>query len=52
MKRLIVRFRHPEAKPIRSVTVNGQDWPGFDVQKEWVVIEKPAEQRYVVTARY
>jgi hypothetical protein len=52
MKRLIVRFRHPEAKPMRSVTVNGQNWTGFDVQKEWVVIEKPAEPCYVIVARY
>jgi len=52
MKRLIVRFRHPEAKPIRSVTVNGQDWTGFDVQKEWVAIDKPVEAKYVIEARY
>jgi hypothetical protein len=52
MKRLIVRFRHPEARPMRSVTVNAQDWTGFSAQKEWVLIEKPIEQRYVVTARY
>ncbi|MBM4026289.1 MAG: hypothetical protein FJ280_12940 [Planctomycetes bacterium] len=52
MPRLLVRFRHPEAKPIRSVTVNGRDWTGFDVQKEWVVIDKPVEQRYVIAAEY
>jgi hypothetical protein len=52
MKRLVVRFRHPEAKAMRSVTVNGQNWTGFDVQKEWVVIEKPAEPCYVIVARY
>ncbi len=52
MKRLIVRLRHPEAKPMRSVTVNGQNWTGFDVQKEWVVIDKPVEATYVVEARY
>jgi hypothetical protein len=52
MKRLLVRFRHPEAKPMQSVTVNGQSWTGFDVQKEWIAIEKPVEQRYVITARY
>jgi hypothetical protein len=51
-KRLIVRFRHPEAKPMQSVTVNGQSWTGFDVQKEWVVIDKPLEQRYVIVTRY
>jgi hypothetical protein len=52
MKLLIVRFRHPEAKPMQSVTVNGQNWTGFDVQKEWVVIEKPVESKYVIEARY
>jgi hypothetical protein len=52
LKRLIVRFRHPEAKPMQSVTVNGQDWTGFDAQKEWVVIDKPTEQRYVVRVQY
>ena len=52
VKRLIVRLRHPEAKPMRSVTVNGQDWTGFDVQKEWVVIDKPVESKYVVETRY
>jgi hypothetical protein len=52
MKRLLVRFRHPEGKPMRSVTVNGQDWTGFDAQKAWVVIEKPVEQRYVVRVQY
>jgi hypothetical protein len=52
MKRLIVRFRHPEAKPMRSVTVNGRNWTGFDMQKEWVVIDKPVELKYAIEARY
>jgi hypothetical protein len=52
IKRLIVRLRHPEAKPMQSVTVNGRNWTSFDAQKEWVVIEKPLEQRYVITAQY
>ncbi len=51
-KRLVVRFRHPEARPMRSVTVNGQAWAGFDVQNEWVMIEKPGESRYEIAARY
>ncbi len=51
-KRLIVRFRHPETKPIQSVMVNGRDWTGFDAGKEWVVIEKPAEAQYEIVARY
>ena len=28
--RVLVRFRHPEKKPIRSVKVNGKKWTGFD----------------------
>jgi hypothetical protein len=52
MKRLIVRFRHPEAKPMQSVAVNGRNWTGFDVQKEWVVIDKPVELKYAIEARY
>ncbi len=52
MQRLIVRFRHPDAKPMRSVTVNGRSWTSFDAQKEWVVIERPAESKYVIEARY
>lgn len=52
LKRLLVRFRHPEAKPMQSVTVNGQNWTAFDTQKEWVVIDRPAGDHYVVEARY
>jgi hypothetical protein len=52
MKRLMVRFRHPEAKPMQSVTVSGRNWTGFDVRKEWVVIEQPVEQRYIIRAQY
>jgi hypothetical protein len=49
---LLVRFRHPQAKPIRSVSVNGQNWTDFDVEKEWVRIPRPAQHRYVVTSRH
>jgi len=31
--KILVRFRHPEKKPIRSVTVNGQAHTAFDVEK-------------------
>jgi len=30
---IVVRFRHPDEKPIRSVTVNGQAWTDFDAAK-------------------
>jgi hypothetical protein len=51
-KALLVRFRHPEAKSMRSVTVNGSDSKAFDVQKEWVRIENPDTARYEIIANY
>jgi len=32
-KQIVVRFRHPEEKPIRSVTVNGAPWTEVDAAK-------------------
>ena len=49
---LQVRFRHPESKPIRSVTVNGQNWTDFDATQEWVRIKSPAEPRYSIEVSY
>jgi hypothetical protein len=49
---LLLRLRHPEGKPIRSVTVNGRGWTDFDVQKEWVRIVSPGERRYSVAVSY
>ena len=31
---VMLRLRHPQAKPIQSVTLNGQDWPEFNADKE------------------
>ena len=33
-KSVLLRFRHPKALPIKSVTVNGQPWTRFDRDKE------------------
>jgi len=49
---LLVRFRHPQAKPIKSVSVNGRHWTDFDVEKEWVRIPRPTQRRYVITTRH
>ncbi len=51
-KTLLVRLRHPEAKSMRSVTINGADSTDFDVQKEWVRIENPNAAQYEIVARY
>jgi hypothetical protein len=49
---LLIRFRHPDEKPMRSITVDGQDWKDFDSSKEWVVIRNPSRSRYSVVAGY
>ncbi len=49
---LLVRLRHPDSKPIRSVTVNGEPWTDFDPAREWVRIPNPAGRRYEVVALY
>jgi hypothetical protein len=33
---VVLRLRHPQAKPIKSVTLNGQDWREFNADKEVV----------------
>jgi hypothetical protein len=51
-KTLLVRFRHPDSKPIRSVVVNGNAWENFDAAKEYIMIHKPTEAKYVISAKY
>jgi hypothetical protein len=49
---LLVRLRHPEMKPLQSVTVNGQAWKDLDAAEQWVRIGNPAVTRYVIEAHY
>jgi hypothetical protein len=49
---LLVRLRHPQAQPMRSVSVNGKEWSDFDPAKEWVRVANPGEKIYTVVARY
>lgn len=49
---LLVRFRHPENMPIRSVQVNGENWTDFDRAKEWVRIANPTQASYTITTRH
>jgi hypothetical protein len=51
-KMLLVRFRHPDKKPMRGVTVNGRAWQDFDASGEWVRIPQPADARYAIVVRY
>jgi hypothetical protein len=38
-KSVWLRLRHPQAAPIRAVTINGQNWSGFDASQEAIRIE-------------
>ena len=49
---LLIRFRHPERKPMQSATVNGVNWKDFDPAKEWVRVPHPKERRYQIVAGY
>ena len=46
-----LRLRHPQAKPIKSVVVNGQPWSQFEAKKELVRLEG-LKGRVTVEVRY
>ncbi|WP_133176751.1 hypothetical protein [Terrimonas sp.] len=50
-RQLLVRFRHPAGKMIRSVLVNGKRWKNFDAKKEYISIPAPSG-KYIISARY
>lgn len=39
-KQVLLRFRHPDGKPIQRVEVNGRAWDRFDAKKEWVELPR------------
>ena len=43
-----IRFRHPQQKPIKKVTVNGKEWQDFDVEKEIVRFGKTTARTRIV----
>ena len=47
---LVLRFRHPKAAPIQSVTLNGQPWNQFKPVQE-VIELKGLTGKVAVTAR-
>lgn len=36
---MLLRLRHPQAKPMRSVMVNGKEWTAFDKEKETIELK-------------
>jgi len=51
-EKIYVRLRHPEAKRLQSVTVNGAAWTEFDAEKEWVVLPGSVQGRQEIVGRY
>ena len=51
-KAMLVRLRHPQGLPIRSVLVNGEPWENFNVSSEYIQLDQPIEKQYVITAKY
>ena len=49
---LLVRLRHLHARPIKSVSVNGQPWLNFDARRESVRIERPNMDKYEIVGRF
>jgi hypothetical protein len=49
---IVVRFRHPEDKPIRSVSVNGQAWQDFDPAKGDIRLAGNQEGHLEIVAEY
>lgn len=51
-RQIIVRFRHPEEKPIKEVTVNGEAWNNFDPAKGAIRLLGATHGKVEVVASY
>jgi hypothetical protein len=49
---IYLRIRHPQAKLLQSVLVNGQAYDKFDPQKEWIILPGTLPGRQEIVARY
>ena len=49
---IVLRLRHPQKLPLRSVTVNGRNWTDFDSKSESIRISGASESRYSIVAGY
>lgn len=43
-----LRLRHPQGKAIRSVTLDGKPWQGFDAAGSWIVLPGGTAVRHLV----
>ena len=51
-KAIVVRLRHPDGKPMRSVTINSQPHSDFDAGKETVRVTLEAAKPFTIHASY
>lgn len=51
-KTIYLRLRHPDARPIRHVTVNGKAHDAFDAKKEWIVLPGTLTGEQTIVAEY
>ena len=49
---IYLRLRHPDAKPIKSVVVNGKPFDKIDVQKEWIVLPGDLKSPQTIVVSY
>jgi hypothetical protein len=49
---IYVRIRHPQAKPIKSVLLNGQACDKVDRDKEWIVLPGALKGRQEIVVQY
>ncbi|UCD27639.1 MAG: hypothetical protein JSV03_11050, partial [Planctomycetota bacterium] len=49
---IYLRLRHPDAKQIKNVTVNGKTYERFDAKKEWIILPGTVQGVQEVVARY
>lgn len=47
-----LRLRHPDARPLRSVRVDGRAWTDFDPATETIRLPHPTPGRHTLNARY
>jgi hypothetical protein len=50
-KKVVLRLRHPEGKPMQSVTVTGKPHADFDPKNETITLE-PTEGKLTIQAQY
>ncbi len=49
---IYLRIRHPQARPLASVLLNGEAWEKLDREKEWLILPGTLQGRQEIVARY